>query len=250
MNDSCEVIILSTKEYKENDALVSALSLKYGYQTFIAKGLNKADSRNRSACLPYSISQFMFDYKETGLQLLHSASLVKSYHSIQDDLAKMTVMSVISEMIEFLVKDNTYDDELIQEAYLNYGSILDRMANTDKYAHLLGYTFSFIYRMLGIDPIVDECAICGDTKVSSISLSEGGFICYKCQKTILSPIYPLEFLMDFRIINKLTLDKLDKYLNYNMPSRTMIDFLYEYFVFHSSQTLKSWVFIDKWAIIK
>ncbi|MEI7667997.1 MAG: DNA repair protein RecO, partial [Erysipelotrichaceae bacterium] len=120
MNDSCEVIILNVNEYKENDVLINVLSLTYGYMTFIAKGLNKADSRNRSACLPYTVSQFMFDYKENGLQLLHSATLIKSYHMIQDDLAKMSVMSVISELMEYLVKDNTYDLELIHDVYASY----------------------------------------------------------------------------------------------------------------------------------
>lgn len=249
MNDSLNALILSQSDYKENDALVKTFSLEKGIVTFIAKGLLKSESKNASACMPFSESNLTYDDKEgSGLQILHSASLISSHRVLREDLNKQTIMTTICELTEQLLKDN-YDPSLVQEIYRVVKQCLSTLEQTDKYAHTITYFLVSALNWLGVEPQVDECTLCGDNQINSLSLDEGGFICVNCQKEIQSPVYSTEFLYAFRVVNKVTPENFDRYLNYKAPDKILVDTLYEFMKYHTNISLKSWVFIEKWSII-
>lgn len=249
MNDRLSVFILSQDDYKENDALIKTLSLEKGLVTFIAKGLLKSESKNASACLPFSQSELTYDEKEgSGLQILHSASITDSHRTLREDLNKQTVMNVISELTMALLKDN-YDPNLVKEVYQVYAHLISIVETTDKYRHVLVYFLVMALSWLGVEPQVDECTLCGESQINSISLEEGGFICVNCQKEIQSQVFTTEFLYEFRVVNKVNPSNFSRFLNYKAPDKTVIDFLYEFMTYHSNISLKSWVFLQKWTII-
>lgn len=249
MNETLTVIMLSQSDYKDHDALIKTLSLEKGIVTFIAKGLLKSESKNASACLPFTQSELTYDEKEgSGLQILHSASIVDSHRVLREDLHKQTVMTVISEVTGLLLKE-TYDLNLVREVFQVYQQVMKTVESTDKYRHVLTYFLVSSLSWLGIDPQVDECTLCGETQINSISLEEGGFICVNCQKEIQSQVFSSEFLYEFRIVNKLNPGNFDRFLNYKAPDKSVIDFLFEFMTYHSNISLKSWVFLEKWSII-
>jgi len=249
MNDVARVIMLSQDEYKDNDALIKVLNPDKGIMTFIAKGLQKSESKNASACLPFSESDLTYDDKEgSTLQILHSASLVQSHRTLREDLNKQTVMTVLSELTQLILKDN-YDPLLVKDVYKVYGQCMSTVETTDQYAHVLTYFLVSALSWMGIEPQVDECTLCGENQINSISLEEGGFICTNCQKEIQSQFFTTEFLYAFRIVNKLNADNFIRYLNYTKPDKTLINFLYDFMRYHSNISLKSWVFLEKWNII-
>ena len=249
MNDSLHVFVLSQSDYKENDALVKTFSLEKGIVTFIAKGLLKSESKNASACMPFSESTLTYDDKEgSGLQILHSASLISSHRTLREDLNKQTIMTIICELTEQLLKDN-YDPSLSREIYKVVQQCISTLEKTDKYGHVMTYFLVSSLNWLGVEPQVDECTLCGDNQINSLSMDEGGFICVNCQKEIQSPIYTTEFLYAFRVVNKVTTDNFERYLNYKAPDKNLVDTLYEFMKYHTNISLKSWVFIEKWSII-
>ncbi len=249
MNDRLNVVILSQNEYKENDALIKTFSLEKGLITFVAKGLLKSESKNMAACLPFSESNLIYDEKEgKGLQTLHSASLIQSHHTLREDIEKQTIMSILSELTEHVLNDN-YDPHLVQEIHQIYLQCLSNVEKEVKYAHILAYFLVSTLTWLGVEPQVDECTLCGEHQINSISIDEGGFICSKCQKEIQSPFYSNEFLYAFRIVNKVNPDNFIRYLNYQAPDKQLIDYLYDFMRYHTNISLKSWVFLEKWSII-
>lgn len=249
MNESLKVIMLSQSEYKDNDAMIKTLSLEKGVLTFIAKGLLKSESKNASACLPFSESELTYDEKEgSNLQILHSASIITSHRSLREDLNKQTVMTVLSELTQLLLKEN-YDPNLVKEVVKIYSLCLNTVETTEKYQHVLTFFLVSALGWLGVEPQVDECTLCGESQISSISMEEGGFICVNCQKEIQSPLFSSEFLYAFRIVNKVTVENFTRYLNYTVPDKSLIDFLYEFMKYHTNISLKSWVFLEKWSII-
>lgn len=249
MNDTLTVYMLSQSEYKDHDALIKTLSLEKGIVTFIAKGLLKSESKNASACLPFTLCDLTYDEKEgSGLQILHSASIVDSHRLLREDLNKQTVMTVISELTMALLKDN-YDPNLVKEVHQVYQEMVNTVETTDKYRHVLAYFLVSALTWLGIDPQVDECTLCGESQINSISLEEGGFICVNCQKEIQSQVFSTEFLYEFRVVNKVNPSNFNRFLNYKAPDKSVIDFLYEFMTYHSNISLKSWVFLEKWSII-
>lgn len=249
MNDSLNVIMLSQNEYKDNDALIKTLSLEKGILTFIGKGLLKVESKNASACLPFSESTLTYDEKEGNtLQILHSASLITSHRALREDLNKQTVMTVLSELTQQLLKESD-DLSLIKDVYRVYTLCMATVETSEKYTHALSFFLVSALVWLGIEPQVDECALCGERQVNSLSMDEGGFICVNCQKEIQSPLYSTEFLYSFRIVNKVTPDNFSRFMNYTAPDKSIIDTLYNFMQYHSNISLKSWVFLEKWSII-
>lgn len=250
MNDTSSVIILSLMDYKESDAMVKVFSDDYGLMTFIAKGLQKINSKNRMSCLPYNESSFMFDYKDdSNLQILHQGQMIQSNHGIHDNLEKSSIAALLVELSELLLKNET-EPTFIKAYYAYLRDTFKLIATTEQHTHLLVYILIQFLNSYGIAPQVDGCVLCGSPQVNSISLEEGGFVCKDCQKEIQSPIYPLDILKDFRVVNKLDPTNIKAYLNYQAPTKALIRILVDFFRFHTGHALKSWDFIEKWSIIE
>lgn len=249
MNDRLDVVILQITDYKEHDALVKTLSQTHGLLTFVAKGLLKPESKNASACQPFSEANLTYDHQEgRGLQVLHTASLTSNHRKLREDLSNQTVMAVIVELCQNVLEDN-YDPQLSAEVFSTLLKAMSGLETTDKPLNVLVFFMVRALEWLGIEPQVDECTVCGDTKINSISMDEGGFVCSDCQKELQSPVFSSEFLYAFRIVNKVNLSNVQRYLTYQAPSWELIDYLYDFMSFHGNMTLKSWAFLKKWSII-
>lgn len=249
MNDRLDVFILNVTDYKEHDALVKTLSQTHGLLTFIAKGLLKPESKNAAACQPFSEAQLTYDHQEgKGLQILHSATLIQSHRKLREELSKQVVMAVIVELLEQVLEDN-YDPMLSDEVHRALHLAVEGLETTDKPLNVLVFFLVRALAWLGVEPQVDECTVCGDTKINSISMDEGGFVCSDCQKELQSPIFTSEFLYAFRIVNKVDLSNVKRYLTYQAPSMELVDYLYDFLAFHANLSLKSWAFLKKWSII-
>lgn len=250
MKDQTEVIILSSSDYKEADAMLRVLSKEFGLRTFIAKGLNKINSKNRMACLTYGTSLFHYDLNEMhDLQILQSAESLHNRYLISEDLEKSSIASLVSELTELLLKNET-EHALLDEYYDYLNQVLDLITNSEKPYHLLAYILIQFLNHYGISPMVDACVVCGSTKVNSISIDEGGFVCHDCQPELQTTIYDVEALKDFRIIGKLNPQNIEAYLNYKAPSKVVVNVLVEFLEFHTGHHPKAWDFIEKWSIIK
>lgn len=250
MNDKTEVIVLSLMDYKEKDSLVKVFSREKGILTFVARGLNAMESKNRMACLPYGLSQFLYDDHETkGLQSLKTAQSLESRYKIQDDLEKSSIASLIVELTDLLMTSNLDLNE--REAYFTYLNQIFHLLNFEsKPKHLMAYALFRFLDAYGIAPQVDACVLCGSTQINSISIEEGGFICHECQHELQSPLYSVEILKDFRVIHKVNDTNLMDYLNYREPNPTVLKILMDFLEFHTGHSPKAWEFIQKWSIME
>ena len=58
MNNVCEGIVLRQREFKDNDVILQVLTKEEGTLSFVAKGIQKAKSKNVSACALFCYSRF------------------------------------------------------------------------------------------------------------------------------------------------------------------------------------------------
>jgi len=249
MNDVTQVIVLNQMDYKENDALIKAFSYEYGLMTFHAKGIRKINSKNRSICMPYTISEFMFNYKENNqIQSLLQGQIIQNHYKIHEDLQKSGTASLCVELIENLIHDeNDYD--VLHEHYNFTKFILDQIENKNSLNAIMAFMLTSYMIYYGISPHVDSCVLCDSTKINSISIEEGGLICSDCQMELHSPIYSVEFLKEFRLSQKINQANFENYLAYKDVSHDLILLLVKFLEYHTGITLKSWEFIRKWSII-
>lgn len=245
MNDTVSLIVLDQQDYKENDALIYALSKEKGFLTFQAKGLRKMESKNAYACQPFSFSQFRYDEREgSGFQLLHEAILIEPNRPLRENLVKSTVASVLSETVLFMSRDGL-DSEGSHELYALLDVLYKELKGNERPYLVLAFFYARVADLLGFSPMVDGCAVCASKKVDSISISDGGFVCPECRAEIQSPVYPPEVLKQFRYLAKAGLNNFDALATSISVTQDVVEIYRDFLIEHAGLRLKSWAFLEK-----
>lgn len=235
MIDKFEGIILSTTDYKEADSLITVLLKDIGLVSLVVRGAKKMSSKLAISTMPFCLSEFIFDYVEgKTIFNLRSSTLIKNYYDDMN-LEKLSAYQLIADIAKRCYNVEEYDGYLYEEVINAYKHIY---ANDNLFI-IIAYFMVSMSRILGINAMVDGCAICDDKKVVSISNRDGGFLCLK--HAINLPKYEVITLKKFRFINKMNWDyvkELDA-IGYELSDLELVgDFFFE----HSDIKLKSYKF--------
>ena len=132
---------------------------------------------------------------------LKTAVCLDLFRFLHEDLSAGTAASVIAELADAFTMEG--EDlsfslaalDLVKESF----SLLDQGHPSDL---VLAVTAASMMKHQGIAPETDGCVLCGDTKVTSISAKEGGFLCASCAGKHSSPAFPKDALQRFRLISR------------------------------------------------
>lgn len=199
---SVEGVVLKQTPYKENDVIVHVYTKDYGKLSFVAKGVRKLTSKNARAVVPMMISELVVNLKK-GLSTLIKASPVSYLRHIKESLETEIVGNYILEYFYRYVEENDPDENV-------YNQLVQSLNALDQgYSPFLIYCLFqvFILEHNGISVDVDGCVLCGSSRVVSISVSDGGFVCDQHYQN--NAIYPKEMLKAFRHLHKLTINDID-----------------------------------------
>ncbi|PKM87552.1 MAG: DNA repair protein RecO [Firmicutes bacterium HGW-Firmicutes-10] len=239
MNDRIEAIILKADPYKETGGLLQVFSKEHGRMTILAKGILKGNSKNAASVQPITYCHMVLDIKEP-ISLLHSASIIDFYRYIKEDITKLSVASLICEMamqVSSPYQPDEYLYEITKEALTAFNSYPPM---------LIGCLYvSLILKEMGISPMVDGCVVCDDTKVSAISVSEGGFVCPRCARNVTSKAYDANFSRLFRYAVKAEWSNLSALAKQGEYTLELLAVFVEFFKDYTSIPLKSWEFLRK-----
>jgi len=218
MNDKTLGIILSSRDYRENDLLLNVLTKDFGFISFIAKGAKKISAKNHFNVM--NVYEFLFDYKEgKDIYTVKTSRLVSNYYD--DTNMKLTALKNI--LLQVTIKSKEIKDNKFYD-YLLY--VLDKINDDNKYL-LSSLYFSYVLEKHGILPRVDSCVLCGNSKVVTISNNHGGFLCK--EHSLGSNNESVETLKKFRLIVKASSDfnnyELIKENKYNLDDfKKLVDF--------------------------
>ncbi len=242
MNDRTNAYILKQSDYRENDALVSVLSEDFGLITLIAKGIRKPNSKNSAALYPFSKSELLFDYSEDkDLFVLHSARLLHNDSHIHQDLAKISVCNVLAEtLISF--KEESRDPYSRKYLYELLEKVLEEISETKDLYLPLSFFLARMLDLAGISPEVDECALCGNSRIQAISIEAGGFVCENCRQ---SEAADVALLKQFRLLNKAQTQHYDLLKPFGPYKKENAEILYGFLSSYLSLHLKSWKFMEE-----
>lgn len=233
MNDKINGLVLRISDYKDNDLLLQVLTRDYSILSLIGKSSKKITSKQHfyEGCL----YEFLIDYKDTKtIYSIHNSKLIKAYY----DLNNTKLFSFKNVLFETILKSR----ELIEEkTFENILEVLEKMNDDNKY--LIGSLFiSYMNKLHGINPNVDECVICKNKKVVSISNSLGGFLCldHKAAETVRE----IDTLKKFRLISKAGFKDFDLIKNNKYE---FLDFklVIEFFIANTTINLKTYDFYTK-----
>ena len=206
-------IIISETPYSETSKIINVITKEYGTLGIIAKGAKSLKSKLRSVSTKLTYGYFHIYYKEKGLSTLVSVDVINNLKNIKTDITNMSYVCYILELVNQVMK-HEYNEEifnLLEASILKINEKFDAGIITNILElKMLDY--------LGVRPIIDECAICGNkTDIVTISGDRGGYICKNCiqNEYIVSDkaikLIRMFYYVDISKISKLSISSKVKY---------------------------------------
>ena len=190
MNDKVTGVVLKINDYKENDLILYVITMDRSFLSFIAKGAKKINGKKHY----YEMCEYEFiiNYKDNkDIYSIKNSKLINSYYD-DNDLNSITFKNIFLEMT--LKFKELYEIEM-------YNNLLFVLKHFKENKFLLSCLYtSYLLKIAGLTPNVDNCVVCGNKKVVSISNSLGGFICLNHLNG--GDTINVERLKKFRLINK------------------------------------------------
>ncbi|WP_027334847.1 DNA repair protein RecO [Mycoplasmopsis felifaucium] len=166
-----KVVVLELKPYAENtnDAILYALT-KNGVKAFLAKGVNKSESKNRANLQIGSVCEI--EYFPT--RLLDRVNRLKKANIIaMPNYENRFVIKFVSKAVIFMKHFNKYCPEITQA----YEECLKHQ-NDGKTAFLVTYLVASALKYYGIMPNIERCIECGSPgNLCSFQFYLGGYFC-------------------------------------------------------------------------
>ena len=176
MLQKCEGIVIRTTDYGETNKIVTLYTREWGKVGAMARGAKKPNSRLSSITQLFTHGYFLIN-RGSGLGSMQQGETATSLRSIGEDIFLTAYASYIVELTDKCTeekKPNPYHFELLYQTlnYLNEGYDPDILMNI--------YEMKML-NVLGLNPILNQCSICGNTDgLFSFSIREGGLICHRC----------------------------------------------------------------------
>lgn len=187
-----EGIVVSNTSYKESSKIINIFTSEYGIIGCISKGCKSLKSKLRLPSEKFAYGVFHLYYKENGLSTLIDGDIKNYFFNIKNDIIKISYLSYLTELAV-----HTYKESEKNEVYnLLISSILKIEDNLNP--RIITNILEIQYlNYLGINLNLDECVSCGSSKVVTLSMNKGGYVCSNCREN--------EELIDEKILKLLRL---------------------------------------------
>ena len=231
-------IILKKTVYKENDMILHIYTKEYGKIGIIARGIRKITSKNARACQEMMISEMSINLKK-GLSSLMKATPVDYLRHIKENLDSEIVANYVLEYFYRYLEDNNPNQD---EYDILYHSL---KALDHGYSPLLVYLLFnvFVLNHNGVSIDVEGCVVCGSSKVTAISLRDGGFVCQEHREN-LQPC-DISVLKAFRHIHKIPIQYIDHIHIEESVLKELIPYMDSYIEEYTGVSLKTSAFIQQ-----
>ena len=181
-NFFCPVIILSSRQFGEDNRIFTVLSQEYGVFDAVLYGGRK--SKLRSVCSPYHYGTMWFYRDEKRKSTKITDFDVTEYHlSIRESLYKTYAAALCSELV-IKTKEGHHQEEL-ETLWILIKGFLDGLCLASEDECKIGLV-RFLWRFLvflGYAPDPHFCSICGRETKTMVSYSSyaSGFVCGNCR---------------------------------------------------------------------
>ncbi|WP_027063195.1 DNA repair protein RecO [Mesoplasma seiffertii] len=191
---SLKGIVISSFDYEEFDKIVTVYSDKYGKLSFIAKGINKPESKNRYSVQNFSVSKYQIfkSRKANSLSKLKTGELIQNNFNITRNYDNYLFASVI---ISIILESDDFNSKSYQ-TFVSLEKALNNInQNNDPFSTMVFFLF-YLLKPLGGKFLLNRCYRCNKpNKVYRLfDFKECGFVCPNCIRANEQP-------QDVRFIN-------------------------------------------------
>ena len=235
---SVEGIVISNVAYKESSKIINIYTKDMGIIGCISKGCKSLKSKLRLASEKFAYGTFHISYKENGLSTLVEADIEDYFINIKSDIVRISYLSYICELSSKVFKE--CNDKQVYPLMISAIKKLEEGFEPKVITNILELKY---LNYIGINLNLDECVSCGSSKISTISLQKGGYICSNCRTN--------EVIVDEKVIKLMRLYyyvDIDKISNLDIDksiSNKINHIISEYYDLYSGVASKSKDFLNK-----
>lgn len=175
-------LIISRKDYRENDLLVNLYSQEKGKQTLLVRGAKKFKSKLASHIEPLTVSEILI-INTKSLNYLASAKSKETFSLIKSSYTKLALAGKVLNIFNQSVKENEADRKLFNFLVLWLKKLELAKKEDLEYLFLL-FMIRFL-DILGYLPNFTNCQKCQKKLISGqqiFSFSSGSLLCRNCQQ--------------------------------------------------------------------
>lgn len=241
--EKIEGIVIHEKDYGETSKILDILTKEHGLIAVMAKGVRKMKSTLRGVSSKLTYGYFHIYYKEGKISTLVDGDIIDGFKFIRSDLLRISYAGFLCELVGQVIKQTIREKDLSMAFTLLIDALLKINEGFDCVV-ITNILELKVLPLLGVNPIIDECAICGDvTSIITVDADKFGFLCKNCRtneyivsdKTI--KFLRMYYYVDISKISKLDIsDKVKNEINH---------FIDEFYDKHTGLYLKSKQFIRK-----
>ena len=178
-----EGIVLRQRKIANNRRMIVIFTKKYGKISAGTSINEKSRSRSALALRPFTCAEYDI-FKGREAYSINSASVLKSFYSIGEDLDRFMSASVFLEYLDKVLQEGEAMPALydLSIEYLRAVSESKSSVDTLLYAFIVK-----TLRMLGVAPELSCCVSCGkspesfgENGIRQFSVSAGGIVCDEC----------------------------------------------------------------------
>lgn len=174
--EEVEGIVVDEKSYSETSKILYIITKEHGYISVLSKGCKNIKSPLRSVSTRLTFGKFIIYYKEGKLSTLKEVSVINTFKNIKKDINKISYSAYLLELSSGVVKQN--NDITIFENLINALIKIDEGFDPLVIMNILELKY---LELLGVMPVIDECALCGkNTGIITLSSYRGGYVCVNC----------------------------------------------------------------------
>lgn len=198
-------IIMNTTNYSESSKIINVFTKELGMISLLAKGCRRLKSPLCSVCSPLLYASFQVIYKKGKVSTLTEIDIINPFLNILSDLTKVSFASYILDLVNQVLRESK--DNMIFPKLLKTLELIEN--NLSPYALTLILQLQLL-EYLGVKPVLNGCAKCGDANVITLDSYSGGYICKNCytNERVVSP-KTLKLIKMFQSVDLTNLTKLE-----------------------------------------
>lgn len=188
-------IVLRSIRYGEADRIVDLYTQDLGLVSAIAKGIRRTKSRFGGRLEPLSCVELLA-YKGKTLDTITQVEVLRSFHGVRENLARLTAAGGLVEMVRALSGGDEADRRVFNLLYHGLDALEDRTEGVKSVEAAFGLKLSIL---AGYTPRLDACVSCDENLDEAIdedppyfSPSLGGVLCANCRSTSRAIGFPID----------------------------------------------------------
>ena len=184
MYEKTEGIVLRETQYKDADKLLTVLTRDFGKITVRGRGIKSGQSKSKAAGQLLAFSEFSL-YENQGRYTLTETTVKEMFPELREDIELLSLASYFAQVAETVAQENDPSGELLS-LLLNCLYALSKLKKPQALVKAV-----FVFRLacvIGFQPDLRECAVCGGECPDRFNVSQGVLQCSACRNADLEGI--------------------------------------------------------------